>query len=135
MPGSFHVSCLLSAPHASVWTQESCCKVSAVIDSLKSSPTADMEERKLRKCSKKFNKMLRGLIFRRNLHSRCNSPGDIVIWLRGSLYLNTNTVPFLEITGTFKRVRIQFSTCIAIPLLRAVRSPSSIGFLSSLPEI
>lgn len=106
-----------------------------MIVSLKSSPTAGMEGKKLRKCSKKFNEMLRALIFRRNLRSICNSPGDFIIWLRGNLYLNTNTVPFLEITGTFKRVRIQFSTSIAIPLLRAVRSPSSIGFLSSLPEI
>lgn len=40
--------------------------------------------------------MLRMLTFRRNLCSRCNSPGDTAVQLRESLYLNTNTVPFLE---------------------------------------
>lgn len=46
------------------------------------------------------------LIFRRNFYSKSNSPGDIAVLLRQSLYLNTHMVPLLEITGTFKRVRI-----------------------------
>lgn len=65
-----------------------------------------MKERKQRKCSKKFNKMLGVLIFRRNFYSKSNSPGDTAVLLRQSLYSNTYTVTLLEITGTFKRVRI-----------------------------
>lgn len=40
--------------------------------------------------------MLRVLIFKRNLHSRCNSSGDTAVQLRGTLYLNTNMAPCLE---------------------------------------